>query len=68
MISELPVKEPEPVSCAVCHVEIPRTDSLSIEGKEYVYYFCGHGCYSRWNGGMEERMKKKNGSAGPKKK
>jgi YHS domain-containing protein len=67
MISELPVKEPEPVSCSVCHVEIPRAESLSIEGKEYVYYFCGHGCYSRWNGGLEERVKSRGGSVDSKK-
>ena len=57
MDPEIPVEEPEPVSCAVCHVEIPRADSLSIEGKEYVYYFCGHGCYSRWNKQMGERLR-----------
>ena len=60
MSSDLPVKEPETISCAVCHLEIPRAESLSIEGKEYVYYFCGHGCYSRWNESMNQQLKKKN--------
>lgn len=49
MTSEQPVKEPEPVSCEICHREIPKADSLTIEGQEYAYYFCGHGCYSRWH-------------------
>ncbi len=49
MVYELPVKEPEPVSCENCHREIPNAASLSIEGQEYIYYFCGHGCYSRWH-------------------
>lgn len=49
MDSEQPIKEPEPVSCEICHREIPNADSFSIEGQEYIYYFCGHGCYSRWH-------------------
>lgn len=57
MVSDVPVKEPEPVACEVCQLEIPRAKSLSIEGKEYVYYFCGHGCYSRWHESMAQRKK-----------
>lgn len=59
MASELPVKKPEPVSCSVCQSEIPHADYLTIEGREYVYYFCGHGCYTRWNESMDERLKGK---------
>ena len=36
------------VSCHVCHREIPRADALTVEGQEYLYYFCGQGCYARW--------------------
>jgi hypothetical protein len=55
MVTELPIKEPEQVSCAACQLEIPRAESLSIEGKEYAYHFCGHGCYTRWNTELGER-------------
>ena len=65
MVTELPIKEPEPVSCAVCQLEIPRAESLSIEGKEYAYYFCGHGCYTRWSTELGERMKNKNNTGDP---
>ncbi len=58
-MSELPVKEPAPVSCEICHQEIPSAQSLSIEAKEYTYYFCGHGCYARWNERMAEQQKQK---------
>lgn len=59
MVSEQDLMETAPVSCEVCHIEIPRTESLSIEAKEYVYYFCGHGCFSRWSERVEERVKDK---------
>lgn len=36
------------VSCSVCHREVPRADALSVEGQEYLYYFCGQGCYILW--------------------
>jgi len=61
-MTEVPVKEPDPVSCEICHKEIPRAESLPIEGKEYVYFFCGHGCYSRWNERMAEQKKQKSSS------
>lgn len=40
--------EPAEVSCHVCHTEIPRAEALSAEAQEYVYYFCGNGCYVHW--------------------
>lgn len=36
------------VSCHVCHQEVPQADALTAEGQEYLYYFCGRGCYARW--------------------
>ncbi|MDX1430874.1 MAG: DUF3330 domain-containing protein [Gammaproteobacteria bacterium] len=36
------------VSCRVCRREVPRSEAKSVEGKDYVWYFCGLGCYSRW--------------------
>lgn len=57
MVSDTHLKEPESVSCEVCRLEVPHAKSLTIEGKEYMYYFCGHGCYSRWQEGMAEGKK-----------
>lgn len=42
------------VSCHVCQREVPNAEALSAEGQEYLYYFCGHGCYSQW---QQERNK-----------
>ncbi len=36
------------VRCHVCHREIPHPEALTVEGQEYLYYFCGQGCYTRW--------------------
>ncbi|MEK7734737.1 MAG: DUF3330 domain-containing protein [Pseudomonadota bacterium] len=36
------------VSCQVCLKEIPKSVAKSLEGPEYVYYFCGADCYYRW--------------------
>lgn len=44
------------IQCAVCHKEIPRTEALSVEGKEYAYHFCGQGCFTQW----EQKNKEKN--------
>ncbi|HEY9148524.1 MAG TPA: DUF3330 domain-containing protein [Gammaproteobacteria bacterium] len=36
------------VSCHICQLEVPHAEALSVEGQEYLYYFCGQGCYSQW--------------------
>ncbi len=38
----------ESVSCTVCQQEIPHTNGLSVEAQEYLFFFCGVGCYSSW--------------------
>lgn len=38
----------EPIACAVCLAEIPRSVAQSLEGPDYVYYFCGPACYEKW--------------------
>lgn len=48
----------EPVSCRVCHREIPHAEALNIEGQEYTYYFCGYGCFDHWHQGEEKRREK----------
>ncbi len=39
----------EPVlTCDVCCKEVPRSEALSAEATDYVYYFCGPDCYGKW--------------------
>ncbi|KPV40077.1 hypothetical protein AN478_07925 [Thiohalorhabdus denitrificans] len=40
--------EPAKVSCEVCMAEVPHDDAKSMEGSDYVLYFCGLDCYDRW--------------------
>jgi len=37
------------VSCEVCLTQIPHTEARSMEGNEYVLYFCGLDCYDQWS-------------------
>lgn len=39
---------PPTVSCHVCHQEVPKVEALTVEGQEYLYFFCGQGCYIHW--------------------
>lgn len=41
--------DPQKVFCEVCLKTVPRVDALSSEGRDYVAYFCGAGCYDRWH-------------------
>lgn len=36
------------VSCHMCQREVPHAGGLSVEGQEYLYFFCGQGCYEHW--------------------
>lgn len=45
----------EQVPCAVCLKEIPKSEARVAEATDYVVYFCGLDCYSKW--------KDENGSA-----
>ena len=35
-------------TCLLCQREVPYAEALGMEGKEYLYFFCGAGCYERW--------------------
>lgn len=41
-------QEVEAVSCHVCHQDVPHTEGLTVEAQEYLFFFCGLGCYSSW--------------------
>lgn len=43
------------VACEVCLKEIPRSVARSLEGPDYVYYFCGQDCYEKWQAGAGMR-------------
>ena len=35
-------------SCRACEAELDPAGSYRIDGKEYVYHFCGAECFDRW--------------------
>lgn len=48
-MSEKPKSTESPlVSCQICLKEVPKSVAQSLEGSEYVYYFCGADCYAKW--------------------
>jgi len=36
------------VACEVCLSQVPHTEAQSMEGADYVLYFCGLDCYDQW--------------------
>lgn len=48
MVEKTDIVEPEKVACQVCLREIPKSVAESLEGPQYVYYFCGADCYAAW--------------------
>jgi hypothetical protein len=36
------------LACQICLTEIPASVANSLEGKDYVHYFCGAECYAEW--------------------
>lgn len=52
-----PIDEPQ-VKCEVCLKEIPQSEAVNPEAQDYVLFFCGVDCYSRWN---EEAARQKAG-------
>ena len=52
--TDAPEKEGS-VACEVCLKEIPRSVARSLEGPDYVYHFCGQGCYEKWLAGAGMR-------------
>jgi len=53
------------VTCHVCHQAVPHAEALTAEGQEYLYYFCGRGCYSHWqHGGGPAAAKRRQQSSG----
>jgi len=48
MSDKLKTEETPLVSCHICLKEVPKSVAESLEGSEYVYYFCGADCYQQW--------------------
>ena len=48
MTEKMLLGEDSHASCLLCQREIPRADVLTVEAKEYAYYFCGQGCFQQW--------------------
>lgn len=43
------------VSCRSCRAELDPAHSYRVDGKEYVYHFCGAHCHLRWQQGEDNR-------------
>jgi YHS domain-containing protein len=44
-----PVDLQEPMfAWPACRRQVPRSEALSAEASDYVYYFCGPECYENW--------------------
>ncbi|MDA8092707.1 MAG: DUF3330 domain-containing protein [Betaproteobacteria bacterium] len=44
------------VACAICLSEIPASVAHSIEGPDYVHYFCGLDCLDVWERKSRETL------------
>ena len=42
--------DPQSVFCEVCLKQVPKSEALMTEGRDYVAYFCSNTCYDRWPG------------------
>lgn len=40
--------KPNQVGCEVCLKEIPESVATTEEGEDYIHYFCGLDCYTKW--------------------
>ena len=36
------------LTCAVCCEPLPTSGVMQAEAHDYVYYFCGPGCFNEW--------------------
>lgn len=36
------------ISCDVCRKEVPLSEAVVPEAKDYVAHFCGLDCYEQW--------------------
>jgi hypothetical protein len=42
--------DPQSVFCEVCAKPLPKAEAVIAEARDYTAYFCGAGCYERWQG------------------
>ena len=57
-LSAIAAIEPQSVptlSCKICMTEIPNSVANSLEGKDYVHFFCGADCYATWENSEERK-------------
>jgi hypothetical protein len=41
--------KPVHIACAVCMKEIPVSEAIIPEAKDYVAHFCSPDCYQKWH-------------------
>jgi YHS domain-containing protein len=56
--SEVVDTRPELVECSVCKKEIPASEAVSPEGRDYLLYFCGGECRAEWEKEEAERLER----------
>lgn len=44
-----PSAPPVHLACAVCMKEIPLSEAIVPEAKDYVVHFCSPDCYQKWH-------------------
>lgn len=37
-----------PIECSRCGSKVPSSTALSLEGADYLRYFCGQDCLAQW--------------------
>lgn len=47
------------ISCDVCMDQIPLSESISDEARDYIVHFCGLDCYQQWKTQKEAEEHKK---------
>jgi hypothetical protein len=57
------VIETPTIRCEICLAEIPRSEAVSAEARDYVLHFCGLECYRTWSEGTAARDAPETGKA-----
>jgi hypothetical protein len=49
---------PGTVECSLCKKLIPPSEAVTVEGHEYVLYFCGADCHAEWESQRAEQVQR----------
>lgn len=51
------------VPCEICLKEIPASEAKTAEAVDYVAYFCGLDCYTKWKEQKEQAREAETGAS-----